>query len=233
LGVGWSLLTPLVMLLIYALVFGVAFRGGAASKEHDGSFALTLFAGLMVHSFMAECLNRAPNLIVSQPNYVKKVVFPLEILPSVAVCSAGLQFVASLILLSLFCFFSGVQLHITVLLVPLVMLPIAIITLGLTLILSSLGVYLRDISQGIGVLTSATLFLSPVFYPISALPEKYRIILVLNPITTPIEQLRTVVLMGDNINWWEWSVSLLIGILVILIADRWFQKSRTGFADAL
>ena len=233
LGVGWSLVTPLVMLAVYYVVFGLAFQRSSEAGTHRASFVLTLFAGLMVHNFVSEALNRAPSLIVSHPNYVKKVVFPLEVLPLVSVCSAGIQFTISAALLLVCCLIFGNPIHPTVFLTPVVMLPISLITLGLSLFLSSLGVYLRDISQGIGMITSAMLFLSPVFYPMSALPETYRPLLLLNPVTIPVEQFKEVLLYGEMINWLWWSASLLVGCLLVLAGHAWFQKSRMGFADAL
>lgn len=233
-GVGWSLLHPILMLVIYTLVFSVAFKarwgGGEESKV---AFALVLFSGMIVHGLFAECLNRAPGIIVSQPNYVKKVVFPLEILPWVALCSALLHFLVSLVLLSVFCIFTGVSLKATFVLVPVVMLPLLLMTLGLTWLFASLGVYLRDIAQGMGIVTTVLMFLSPVFYKTTAFPEEYRILFALNPLTLPIEQLRDVMLWGNAINWGSWTASLFAGSAICYFGFWWFQKSRRGFADVL
>jgi lipopolysaccharide transport system permease protein len=170
---------------------------------------------------------------VSQPNYVKKVVFPLEILAWVTVTSALMHFLASLLLLILFCIATGISLTGGIFLVPLVMLPLILMTLGFTWLLASLGVYLRDIAQAVGVVTTVLLFLSPVFYKANAMPEKYQVILALNPLTLPIEQMRTVLLWGTSVDWSRWSVSLLEGIVVFCGGFWWFQRSRNGFADVL
>jgi lipopolysaccharide transport system permease protein len=233
-GVAWSLLHPLLMLVIYTIVFSVAFNARwGTGEESKVAFALVLFSGMIVHGLFAECLNRAPGLIVSQPNYVKKVVFPLEILPWVALWSAMLHFLISLGLLLIFCIFTGISLKATVVLVPIVMLPLLLMTLGLTWLFASLGVYLRDIAQGIGVVTTLLMFLSPIFYKTSAFPEDYRILFALNPLTLPIEQLRDVMLWGNAINWGSWVASLLGGGTICYFGFWWFQKSRKGFADVL
>ena len=233
-GVAWSLLHPILMLVIYTLVFSVAFKARwGIGEESKVAFALVLFSGMIVHGLFAECLNRAPGLIISQPNYVKKVVFPLEILPWVALCSALLHFLVSIGLLLIFCIFSGVSMKATVILVPIVMLPLLLMTLGLTWLFASLGVYLRDIAQGMGVVTTVLMFLSPVFYKTSAFPEEYRILFALNPLTLPIEQLRDVMLWGYAINWSSWAISLFVGITICYFGFWWFQKSRRGFADVL
>ena len=233
-GILWSFLNPVFMLAVYTFVFSVVFKarwsGGSESKTE---FALILFAGLIVFNLFAECFNRAPGLILANVNYVKKVVFPLEILPWVALGSAlfhamislGVWFIAYLILF-------GVP-HITVLLLPLVILPLLLLIMGLTWGLASLGVYLRDVSQFIGILTTVLMFLSPIFYPASALPEKYRHLLLLNPLTPAIEQAREVLFWGKVPDMTILSVYLLGAALVAWLGFAWFQKTRKGFADVL
>ena len=233
-GMAWSLFHPLLMLVVYTLVFSVAFKARwGVGEESKVAFGLVLFSGMIVHGLFAECLNRAPSLIVSQPNYVKKVVFPLEVLPWVAVLSALLHFLVSLGLLLVFCLASGVGLQPGVALVPLVTLPLILMALGLTWLFAALGVYLRDIAQGMGVLTTVLMFLSPVFYPASSLPEGFRRLLAFNPLTLPIEQIRDVMLWGKPIHWDAWGISLLIGCGTAWMGFWWFQKSRKGFADVL
>jgi lipopolysaccharide transport system permease protein len=233
-GVIWTLLHPLLMLVIYTLVFSVAFKARWSEVGSDRiSFTLVLFSGLIVHGFFADCLNRSSGVIVNQPNYVKKVVFPLEILPCVVLCTALFHFLVSLSLLLAFCFALNVTLKISILLIPVIMFPLILMALGLTLIFASLGVYLRDIAQVMGVFTSVLLFLSPVFYRISAFPKEYRYLFSFNPLTLPIEQLRDLLLWGNAINWTDWCTSLLIGSLMCYFGFWWFQKSRKGFADVL
>lgn len=233
-GVAWSLFSPLLMLAIYTFVFSVAFQARWGTEdESKATFALVLFSGMIVHAFFAECLNRAPGLIVTQPNFVKKVVFPLEILSWVTAFSASLHFLVSFLVLLLFCFAAGVAVHPSTALVPVALIPLFMTTLGLTWILSALGVYLRDLSQAIGMLTTIALFLAPIFYPITALPVEFQRIIYWNPLTFPITQLRDLMLWGKPMQWPEWSIHFAVGAAVCFIGYWWFQKTRRGFADVL
>jgi lipopolysaccharide transport system permease protein len=234
LGLAWSLVTPLFMLAIYTFVFSVAFKAKWGAAENDQvNFATVLFSGLIVHALFAECLIRAPTLIAMNANYVKKVVFPLEILPLMTMGSALGNFVVSLIVLVVFCMLSGTPLHPAGLLLPILLLPLVLMTLGFSWFLTSLGVYLRDFAQVIGMLTSVALFLAPIFYPISALPPIYQSLMMLNPITLPVLQVRDALLWGVPLNWAAWVVSLFVGLGVFYLGLAWFQKTRRGFADVL
>jgi lipopolysaccharide transport system permease protein len=234
LGILWSFFNPVFMLLVYTFVFSVVFNarwsGGSESKTE---FALILFAGLIVFNLFAECFNRAPGLILANVNYVKKVVFPLEILPWVALGSALFHAMISLgVWLLAYLILFGVP-HITVLLLPMVILPLLMLIMGLTWGLASLGVYLRDVSQFIGISTTVLMFLSPIFYPITALPEKYRDLLSMNPLAPAIGQARDVLFWGKVPNLTLLFVYLLVAALVAWLGFAWFQKTRRGFADVL
>jgi lipopolysaccharide transport system permease protein len=234
-GVVWSLFNPLLMLAIYTFVFSVAFkaRWGGHSDESKVAFAIVLFSGIIIHTFFAECLNRAPSLITSHANYVKKVVFPLEILPWMVLLSALLHFLVSFGALSVFCLLSGVNIHAGALLIPVALLPLILMVMGFSWILASLGVYLRDLSQVIGMLVTISMFLAPIFYPIDSLPETYKVFLSWNPITLPVIQLRNLMLFARPFEWGLWAVSLVIGLAICQIGYWWFQKSRRGFADVV
>lgn len=234
-GIAWSLLNPLFMLAIYTFVFSVAFkaRWGAGGDDSKVAFALVLFSGMIIHSFFAECLNRAPSLIISHPNYVKKVVFPLEILPWLVLSSAFLHFLVSFTVLILFCVFAGVQIHAGILFTPILLVPLVFMMLGLSWLLASLGVYFRDLAQIIGMATTVALFMSPVFYPVENLPEAYRGAISFNPITLPILNLRDAMLWDKPLAWDLWLLSLVVGAATSYLGFWWFQKSRRGFADVL
>lgn len=233
-GLLWSFFNPLFMLAVYTFVFSVVFQ--ARWGEGSGSrteFALLLFAGLIVFNLFAECINRAPSLILSNVNYVKKVVFPLEILPWMALGAAFFHALVSLsVWLLAYVFFLGVP-HITVLFLPLVFLPLVLFIVGLSWGLASLGVYLRDVSQFIGIVTTVMLFLSPIFYPVSALPEKYRNLLMINPLYPIIEQTRDVLFWGTLPDMSVWLICLLGAVVLAWLGFVWFQKTRKGFADVL
>ena len=233
-GLAWSLFNPLLMLAIYTFVFSVAFKARwGTADENKVSFAIVLFSGLIVHALFAECLIRAPSLIVTNTNYVKKVVFPLEILPMMTMGSALGNFLVSLIVLLFFCIVSGTPLQPAGLLLPILLLPMLLTVLGMSWFLASLGVYLRDFAQVIGMLTTVALFLAPIFYPISALPPVYQSFLILNPITLPVLQLRDALLWGEPLNWLAWGISLVVSLAVFYLGFAWFQKTRRGFADVL
>lgn len=233
-GILWSFLNPLFMLTVYTFVFSVVFKARwDASSESKTEFALVLFAGLIVFNLFAECINRAPSLIVSNQNYVKKVVFPLEILPWVSLGAALFHGAVSLgVWLVAYIIFFGFP-HATMLYLPLILFPFGLFIMGLSWALASLGVYLRDVGQFIGLLTTVLMFLSPIFYPASALPEAYRTLLYMNPLTPVIEQMRDILFWGKAPNFAMLSIYLISTSLIAWLGFAWFQKTRKGFADVL
>lgn len=233
-GLLWSLFNPILMLAVYTFVFSYVFKarwsGGDGSRTE---FALVLFAGLMVFNMFAECCNRAPLLVTGNVGYVKKVVFPLEILPVVAMGSSLFHLLVSFGVWLLFhCAFAGVP-PLTAALFPLVVLPLILATLGFSWILASLGVYLRDVAQIVGVVTLVLMYLSPIFYPMSIMPEQYRLLMSISPLTHTVEQTRSVLMWGKGMDWPLWSISMLFGVLIAWLGFAWFQKTRRGFADVL
>lgn len=236
LGLAWSFFNPVFMLTVYTFVFSEVFKarwGGSGGEESKTQFAVVLFVGLIVQGLFTEVLNRAPGLILSNVNYVKKVVFPIEILPVIAMGTALFHGLISLcVLLAAFALFNGF-LHWTVVFTPLVLLPLIVLSLGLTWMLASLGVFLRDVGQTIGILTTVLMFLSPVFYPITAVPERFRPIIMANPLTFIIEQAREVLIWGHLPNWLGLGIYSIVAFFVAWMGYVWFQKTRKGFADVL
>ena len=235
LGLAWSFLTPILMLAVYTFVFSVVFkaRWGTDGDESKTQFALVLFVGMIVHGLFAEVLNRAPGLILSNVNYVKKVVFPLDVLPVIAMGAALFHASISLaVLLIAFALFNG-YLHWTIIFVPVVLLPLVILTLGVAWIFASLGVFLRDVGQTVGIITTMMLFLAPIFYPITALPEEIRPWIMANPLTFIIEEARGVVILGRMPEWTGLGIYTLAATAVAWAGFAWFQKTRKGFADVL
>jgi lipopolysaccharide transport system permease protein len=187
----------------------------------------------MVYSLFSEGVTRAPSLITGNVNYVKKVIFPLEVLPVVALGSAIFHFLVSLLVWVVFYLaFFGMP-SVEIFLLPLVVLPLVMMTLGISWLLASLGVYLRDISQIVGVITTVLMFLSPIFYPISALPEEYHPLMQISPLTFVVEQTRDVMIWGKGIHWMDWSIQVLISIIAAWLGFAWFQRTRKGFADVI
>jgi len=233
-GFFWTLLNPLLMLSIYTLIFGYVFKARWGEMNlGDGGFALTLFCGLIVHSMFAECITRSPVLITSNVNFVKKVVFPIEILPWVTVYAAFFHTLMSLLVLMAFSLIVNGSIPVTALWLPVIFFPYILFLVGCLWLFSALGVFLSDIKQVVGLLTTALLFLSPVFYPISALPESMQSLIYLNPLTLIIEQGREIFLWGNAPNFKLLLIYSLISLGIAIIGFVWFQKSRRGFADVL
>lgn len=235
LGMAWAFLTPLAMLSVYTFVFVGVFRARWPGAEEAGglAFALRLFAGLMVFQLFSDAVGRAPSLVTSQPNWVKKVVFPLEILPFVALGSALFHFALSGVILLAAKLALDAHLPATTFLVPLAILPLLPLILGLCWLLSALGVFVRDIATVIGVALNLLLFLSPVFYALDALDPHWRFWMRLNPLTPAIEDLRRTLFAGQPPDWPTWGVSLCAGLMVAFLGAWVFERTRRGFADVL
>jgi lipopolysaccharide transport system permease protein len=234
-GLAWSFVHPVIMLAVYTFVFGYVFksRWGMNGVENPATFAVILFAGLIVFNIFAECINRAPLLIVSNANYVKKVVFPLEILAVVAVGSALFHACISSMILFAACIIFKQSVGWMVIYLPLIIIPFLLATLGFTWILSALGVYLRDIAQIAPVATTILLFASPVFYRISVLPENIQTLIMLNPLTFVVEQVRGVVFLSQAPDWLGLLVYTGCCFMILIGGYWWFQKTRKGFADVI
>jgi lipopolysaccharide transport system permease protein len=238
-GLLWSFLNPLLMLAVYTFFFSVVFKsrwGGLTSgtmEENKAFFAIILFAGMIVHGLFSEVLNRAPNLILGNVNYVKKVIFPLEILPIINLVAALFHCAVSFIVLLIVVIVFNGFINWTTIFVPIIILPFGLLTLGMAWALTSLGVYARDVGQTIGIAMSVMLFLSPVFYPVTALPEEFRIWIQVNPLTFIIEQIREVVIWGRLPNWLGLIKYTAVSCIFAWLGFVWFQKTRKGFADVL
>lgn len=234
-GLAWSFFNPVLMLIVYTFVFSVVFNAkwGGSVGGSKSQFAIILFVGIIVHSLFSEVLNRAPTLMLTNINFVKKVVFPIEILPAMAMGSSLFHSVVSIIVFqAAFVIINGF-LNWTIVFLPIILLPMIVLVMGFAWMLASLGVFIRDVSQGIGLLMTVLLFLSPVFYPLSALPETYQNLLMLNPITFIIEQARDVLIWGREPNWVGLAIYSMISLLISWLGYWWFQKTRKGFSDVL
>ena len=234
LGSLWALLTPLLMLGVYTFVFRYVFgvRWGV-TVESNLSFAVRLYAGLAVFNFFAECVARAPRLVLEQPHLVKKVVFPLEVLPWVN-AMAGLVHlgIALAMLLGLATWETG-RIHLSVLALPLVWLPLVPLTVGLGWWLSAIGAFVRDVGQVISMLLSLMLFLSPIFFPVEALPKAWQSWMFLNPLALVITETRHVLIDGLWPDWPALALNLGACVLVAVAGAAFFRSARTGFADVV
>jgi len=235
LGLLWSFVHPLLMLAVYTFIFSVVFKVKWGVEIGDGKsdFALILFAGLIMHTLLSDVLNTAHGLILNNINYVKKVVFPLEILSVVNVVTALFHAVVSISILLVALMIMDGHLYWTVFLFPIVIMPLVILSLGFSWVLASLGVFVRDVGQLMGIVTTILLFLSPIFFPVSAIPEPYQIFIFLNPLTFIIEQIREVLIWGRMPNWQGLGMYTLFATLFCWIGFVWFQKTRKWFADVI
>lgn len=235
LGLIWSILSPLLMVGLYVLVFGFVFDGrfNDATPESRIEYALTVFLGLAIHHFVAEVLTISPNVIVSNPNFVKKVVFPLEILPAANLGEAVIHFFITLTLVFLGALAAGVPLHWGALWLPVIFLPLFLLTAGIALALSALGVFWRDVAQITQFLTLALLFASAVFYPVSKIPPAAWGVLKLNPLLLVIEQARSSVFWGQELNLHHLTYLYAVGIAIALAGAAIFNGIRSSFADVL
>lgn len=235
LGVFWSLLNPLLMLSLYTFLFSVVFqaRWGLQAEEGKLDFALTLFAGLIVFNLFSETINAAPGLVLANANYVKRVVFPLETLPLARFLSGLVQAGFSLAILVIAQFIYRGQFPWTLVFLPVVLLPAAAVTLGLAYFLASLGVFVRDIGNLVGLATTALMFLSPVMYPLSRLPAEMQPVLALNPLAPIVDNFRRVTIECQAPDWSSWTAVTVFGLLLAWTGFTWFLRSKNAFADVL
>ncbi len=235
LGVVWSFVTPMVNLALYTFVFGVVFtaRWPGAHTNSLAEYGLMLFAGLTAFAVFSECVTRAPSLIAASPNYVKKVVFPLDVLP-VSIAGAALFHAGiSVLLLTVARLVVMGAIAPTVALVPIVLLPLVALALGCSWVLASLGVYVRDMAHAVALATQVLFFTTPIFYPLDAIPAAYQPIIAANPLTSIVQNMRNVAVAGSAPDWQAWTVSMAIGLLVLWAGHTWFARTRAGFADVL
>ena len=235
LGVFWSFITPLMMLVVYAFVFGVIFKSkwNTQTDQSQVDFALTLFCGLTVFNIFAESVNRAPSIILSYPNYVKKVVFPLEILPVAALATSLLNAGVGLIILLPAQFIFNHTISKTILFFPLILAPLCAMILGVSWFLASLGVFIRDIGQPVGVVVTILMFISGVFFPPTAVPKGFEFLIKLNPLAGILEESRGALMWGLSPDW-EWLFVTIIGsIILMMLGYAWFMRTKKAFADVI
>lgn len=233
-GLLWSLLNPLFTLGMYTFVFGVVFKNRWGLREESTiDYALILFAGLIIHSLLAECIGRAPFLIIGNPNYVKQVVFPIEILPVVALVSSLFNAAINIGLLLFVWYVVHGGLSLAVISVPFLLFPLCLIALGVGWFLSAATVFFRDISQIVNFLSVALLFFSPIFYSVDKVPESLQMFLEINPLTFIIEGLRGVLIVGSFPDVVGYLIYLALSVLFACGGSIWFEKTRPGFADVL
>ncbi len=233
-GLLWSLISPFLMLAVYTIAFGEIMKSRwPQAPDSNAEFSIILFLGIIVHGFFAECFTRAPRLMLENSNYVKRVVFPLEILPWSMALSALFHTAMNLVVFMLLSLLVYQQLSVYVLLLPLVLLPLILMTIAASWLVASLGVYVRDIAQVTPVIATAMFFLSSAIIPMEAVPEKFRLVFALNPLTFLINQTRDVALWGKPPDWIGLAVYTAVSLVAAYLAFAWFRRTSKGFADVL
>lgn len=233
LGLLWALFHPLLLLGVYTLIFTGVFSARWAGEGDRVDYALALFAGLVLFNFLAECLSTAPTLLVSHGNFVKKVVFPLEVLAWSTVGKSLFHLAASLVILLVGVVLVLHHLPWQVVLLPLIVIPLSLMCVGCIWLVSSLAVFLKDVTQAVQVVVLILMFLSPIFYPIEAVPEGLRVVLDLNPLTPLMAQSRSLFLYGQTPSISSFLLTHAVGIGMAWFGFAWFQSTRDGFADVL
>ncbi len=237
LGWFWALIAPLAMLAVFSLVFGIIFQSRwqrpGTEVEAEYAYPLLLFSGLIMFNFFSDQFNRAPNLVLENVSYVKKVVFPLQVVVVVSMltslATAVISFAAFLVI---YLVMHGLP-PVTILLLPLALLPLAMITMGISYLLASLGVFLRDLKHITPPLSTAILFMSSVFYDPASLPEPYDWLITLNPITPAVDLMRDFVFWGRGPDLVAYSVYLIFAAIVLLIGIAFFSRTKKAFADVI
>lgn len=234
LGIAWSLISPFLMLLVYTLAFGSIMKARWPQAEGEtSSFALIIFVGLIIHGFFSECFIRSASLVVNNPNFVKKIIFPLEILPWPMVFSALFHAAMNFLVFVIFHWCVAGPVPVTIVLLPLVLLPLAILMAGISWFMAALSVYFRDITQLTSPIATAMLFLSSAIVPVETVPAPFQVVFQLNPITPIIDQARNVSLWGQWPDWGALALCSLGAIAVAAAGFAFFQATRKGFADVL
>ena len=235
LGLFWAFINPLVLLFIYTFVFGIVLksRWPQAKTDNLGEFAIVLFCGLTAFNVFSECVSRASSLIVGVPNYVKKVVFPLEILPISVLGAALFHSVISLIILLVANLFIRGSVSWTLLLLPLAYVPLIFFSLGLTWFLASLGVFIRDVSYIVTLILQVLFFTTPIFYPIENIPQPFYSFIRLNPLSSIVENFRRLILWGTLPSWFGWLSWTILTTTIMILGYAWFMKTKKAFADII
>lgn len=235
LGLVWSFVYPLMMLCVYTFVFSVVFkaRWGVDTAGGKGAFAVIMFCGMAMFNIFSESVLTCSGVIVGNQNLVKKVIFPLEVLPLSQVLTTFILGIAWFVLLFFGAYFVLHSLHWTMVLLPCVLLPMVIFTLGVSYFTAALGVFIRDTQYAIGVITQILFFATPIFYPIEAVPVNFQRVLRANPLTAMIDAARDVFLYGRLPNWHYLMVATIISLAVLQLGFFFFQRTKRGFADVL
>lgn len=230
-GLLWVLLHPLLMLGVFVFVFGYIFQSRWPMQYGETPFALILFAGLIPFNLFSESVSRAPLAVRSQPSYVKKIIFPVEILPMVPLGAALFQTVFNLLILTIALAWTD-NLSLRFLLYPVMLVPVMLLGLGCAWFVASWGVFVKDVSQVVPVVIQVLFFLSPVLYSATMVPDFLQPAYLINPLAPVIEACRSLLVAG-TVDWLRWLYALASSAVVAVLGYMVFQRQRDEFADVL
>ncbi|MCB9871435.1 MAG: ABC transporter permease [Planctomycetes bacterium] len=236
LGVSWMAIQPLVLLAVYATVFLGLWPPARGSDDDHVKFVLGMFCGIVVYTLFSDVVTRAPMLVLGNPSYVKRIVFPLEVLPVSTLSAALLNLGVGLLILLGGVLLLTDGLSPAMLLLPICLLPLVLFTLGLSWFLASLGVFVRDVQQAVRAVMLPLFFISPIFWTLNgalAIAPEHHMWTRLNPLTTIIESFRRVLIYRLPPDWLPFATVTLLSLLVFICGYAWFMKTRHGFADVL
>ena len=233
-GILWSLFNPVLSLLVYTYVFSMIFKlRWPSTNSSKVDIALLIFAGMIIFNFMSESLARAPTIILNNPNFVKKIKFPLEVYAFIITGSSGFHLVVNISVWLIFYLISNGNLHLSIIYFPIILVPLWLYTIGFFWFLSSLGVYLRDTGHILAITINILQFLTPIFYPVDIVPDGYRYIVYLNPITFIVEQARNILFFGNGPPLFWLFINIGVSLLVAIVGFAFFEKTKKGFADVI
>lgn len=232
-GKAWAFFYPLMNLCLYGIVFGIILKPRWPNVEDPIQFSLILFTGLLVFNFFSECITRSPSLIISNANYVKKVVFPIEILPLVSIGSALFHMLLGFLAWVIISFYFGAKFTLCILYFPLIIAPLILLTAGISWFLAAVGVFIRDINQVLSLMVQCFLYLGPILYPREVLPENIRWFMLLNPITIPVEQLHNLLNFGIHPDFLSLTEYGLFSVIICILGRIFFDLTKRDFADVI
>ena len=233
LGILWAVVTPIVTIAIFTLIFAGIFgaRFGAGGTHWD--YAIYLFCGLLPWTMFQETVQQSATTIVSHSNLVKRVVFPLETLPVAQALSSLINQMFGTLALIIATLVIHRRLHLTALWLPVLIIPQLLAAVGAAWLVASLGVFLRDISQGVALVLMAWMFLTPIIYPESIVPEGYRPFINANPFTALIRSHRRILLEGAPPDWAALAYFTAFAMVLFVFGYWWFARTRKNFADVI
>lgn len=234
LGLIWAVLQPVMMLAVYTLVFTTVFHARwGGNQESKSDFAIALFAGLMVFNLFSECVGKAPGLVIQNPNYVTKVVFPLEILCIVNLVAGLVQYGISFVVWLIFYLVCGYKLNLVIVMLPIIACPVIMLTLGISWGIAAVGVYIKDLGQIVTFGLSVLLFITPILYPIDALNGAYKYIVGINPLTKCVEYIRNLTMFGKLPDIGDFAMLFVTTYMIMILGYALFDRLKEGFADVI